>query len=137
RIKMFRSRRRTAWTWLVRSLVAGAVAVLPGAGVCTAQERPVIGVSDGELAASLPGATLQVFTYRPAKCSPSLLLMVFHGTERNAGPYRDHARPLADKLCAIVVAPKFDKGRFPKGSYQYGGVADHGRVTPVGSRPVD
>jgi hypothetical protein len=119
-------------------LLAALVAVAVDVGTAQAQGSATpIESGDGEQSASLPGATLQVFTYRPAKCTLGLLLVVFHGVERNAGPYRDHARPLADKLCAIVVAPKFDRGRFPKDSYQHGGVADHGRVAPVGGRPVD
>jgi len=119
-------------------LAAALVAVAVDVGTAQAQGSATpIGPGDGEQSASLPGTTLQVFTYRPAKCTPGLLLVVFHGTERNAGPYRDHARPLADKLCATVVAPKFDKGRFPRDAYQYGGVADHGRVVPAGGRPVD
>jgi pimeloyl-ACP methyl ester carboxylesterase len=116
-------------------MASSAVALLP-AGVCTAQDR-ISASGEGELSALLPGATLPVSTYRPAKCSPALLLVVFHGTDRNAGPYRDRVRPLAEKLCAVVISPKFDEGRFPRDAYQYGGVADHGRVIPAGARSVD
>lgn len=74
-----------------------------------------------EMSAALPGATLKVFTYRPEKCTPRQLLLVFHGLERDAAPYRDHARTLANRLCAIIVAPEFDTARFPTAQYQHGG----------------
>jgi len=96
-----------------------------------------IAAGDGEQSAALPGGvSLDVFTYRPASCAPHLLLIVFHGVERDASPYRDHAKPIADKLCALIVAPKFDAGRFPRDLYQYGGVADHGRLL-TNNRTVD
>src|SRR4051812_29730750 len=64
---------------------------------------------------------IPVFLYRPACENPSLLL-VFHGVARNAGGYRNYARPLADQLCFIVVAPKFDRKDFPTWRYQQGGI---------------
>ena len=96
-----------------------------------------IGPGNGEYAAPLPGATLKVATYKPRGCSAQVLLVVFHGTDRNAGPYRDHAQPLADQLCAIVISPEFDAGRFPHDLYQHGGVSDHGRIVEPGKRTVD
>jgi poly(3-hydroxybutyrate) depolymerase len=75
----------------------------------------------GEQDARLGNTVMRVFTYRPDCADPSILL-VFHGVSRNADGYRDHARPLADKLCMIVVAPLFDKKRFPSWRYQYGGI---------------
>ena len=82
--------------------------------------------------AALPGAVLQVYTYRPTACEPRMLILVFHGVSRNAGPYRDHARPLADWACAVIVAPEFDRRRFPQALYQYGGLQ-----APAGERTVD
>src|SRR5229473_2724583 len=96
-----------------------------------------IGPGNGEYAAPLPGATLKVATYKPRGCSAQVLLVVFHGTDRNAGPYRDHAQPLADQLCAIVISPEFDAGHFPHDLYQHGGVSDHGRIVEPGERTVD
>jgi dienelactone hydrolase len=96
-----------------------------------------IAPGDGEQLVSLQGGELQVFTYRPADCRPRILFVVFHGVGRDAGPYRDHARPLADKFCAVVAAPKFDAGRFPRDLYQYGGIADHGRLIQEGTRTID
>ncbi|HEY6431519.1 MAG TPA: hypothetical protein VIZ17_06010 [Acetobacteraceae bacterium] len=82
-----------------------------------------IPTGSGELVASIAGTNLRAFTYRPVRCAPRLLLLVFHGTGRRAAAYRDHAKQLADRACAIVVAPEFDRERFPRALYQYGGTA--------------
>ena len=75
----------------------------------------------GEQRIELGDVRLTVFTYRPACRDPSLLL-VFHGQNRNADDYRDWARPLADKQCLLVVAPRFGKAQFPGWRYQRGGI---------------
>jgi pimeloyl-ACP methyl ester carboxylesterase len=79
---------------------------------------------NGEQTAYLDAAALHVFTYRPAHCTPGAFLIVFHGVDRNAGDYRNFARSIADHHCYIVAAPLFDKERFPRWRYQYGGLAD-------------
>jgi alpha-beta hydrolase superfamily lysophospholipase len=90
---------------------------------------------DGEHAADINGTRLNVFTYRPPH--PRQVLLVFHGMHRDAGPYRDRAKPLADRIGAIVVSPEFDAERFSIDLYQRGGVAPHGTFVPPGQRPVD
>jgi dienelactone hydrolase len=65
---------------------------------------------------------LQVFLHRPANWSRERILLVMHGVERNADEYRDHAVPMGDRFGALVVAPKFDKQRFPSRLYQRGGI---------------
>jgi pimeloyl-ACP methyl ester carboxylesterase len=101
----------------------------------TAQAQIASGA--GEQTATISGQPFKVATYRPPSCSPELLLVVFHGIGRDAGPYRDHAQPLADRLCAFIVAPEFDKERFPRDFYQFGGVAPAGQYVPAGTRPID
>ena len=81
----------------------------------------------GERRLDVGGARLTVFTYRPACSDPSLLL-VFHGQNHNADDYRDWARPLADRHCMLVVAPRFPKSQFPRWRYQHGGIAQDGAV---------
>ena len=81
----------------------------------------------GERRLDVGGMHLTVFTYRPACSNPSLLL-VFHGQNHNADDYRDWARPLADRHCMLVVAPRFPKSQFPRWRYQHGGVARDGVV---------
>jgi poly(3-hydroxybutyrate) depolymerase len=70
------------------------------------------------------GTRMDVYTYRPAQCPDPSLLLVFHGAARDAEDYRDYARPLADRLCTLVVAPLFDRKRFPSWRYQRGGIVD-------------
>jgi alpha-beta hydrolase superfamily lysophospholipase len=98
--------------------------------------KETIETGDGEHVADINGTTLRVSTYRPAG-PPRLVLTVFHGMHRDAGPYRDRARPLADKIGAIVVSPEFDAERFSIDLYQRGGVAPHGAFVPPGRRTVD
>ncbi|RQR57320.1 hypothetical protein DIE18_24545 [Burkholderia sp. Bp9125] len=93
---------------IAESQPATAATIVPGAAAATAH---------------IAGVDLPVFTYRPAQCTPATLLVVFHGVQRNGAAYRDHAIPLAERLCAIIVAPQFDAARFPTDVYQYGGAS--------------
>ena len=76
------------------------------------------------------GETLEVFTYKPANYAGGPLLLVFHGVGRNADEYRDFAETLGDRFGFLVVAPKFDKERFPLERYQRGGIVQDGRAQP-------
>ena len=91
----------------------------------------------GQQMMDLNGVPFQVFTYKPSGCTISAILLVFHGTSRDAGPYRDHATPLAQRFCMLAVAPYFDKERFPVERYQRGGIAEHGTVQPRASWTVN
>jgi dienelactone hydrolase len=81
-----------------------------------------IGRGPGQQDVDLRGTTFTVYTYRPKPCPNPSLLLVFHGLHRNVEGYRDYARPIADKACMIVVAPLFDKERFPGWRFQQGGI---------------
>ncbi|HEV2674807.1 MAG TPA: hypothetical protein VGV37_09710 [Aliidongia sp.] len=98
--------------------IIGTVGWFAAVGAANAAK---IETGSGEQMAPL-GVPLDVYTYRPADCVPTGFLIVFHGVDRNADTYRDHAKPLADKLCLIVAAPFFDKQRFPSWRYQHGGI---------------
>jgi hypothetical protein len=92
----------------------------------------------GQQTADLEGVSLEVFTYQPAGCTVSGALFVFHGLERNAEAYRDYAIPLGQRICMLVVAPLFDKARFPTWRYQRGGIVrDDGSVQPRESWTVN
>jgi alpha-beta hydrolase superfamily lysophospholipase len=78
----------------------------------------------GKQMVNMGGTPVEVFTYRPTQCSDPSLLLVFHGAARDAEDYRDYARPLADRLCMLVVAPLLDRKRFPSWRYQRGGIVD-------------
>ncbi|MGH7068160.1 MAG: alpha/beta hydrolase [Acetobacteraceae bacterium] len=91
----------------------------------------------GQQTATLNGVPIQLFTYRPGGCAISSILLVFHGMSRDAGPYRDHATPLGQRFCMLVVAPYFDAARFPAWRYQRGGIVRHGGVQPEADWTVD
>jgi alpha-beta hydrolase superfamily lysophospholipase len=95
-----------------------------------------IAPGDGVHSVELGGDAVEVFTWRPA-VAPRLLLVVFHGMHADADNYRDRAVPLAEKLGAVVVAPKFGPPRFTIPFYQRGGVAPDGVFIPPGTRTVD
>jgi len=74
---------------------------------------------------------LTLFTYKPPTYKDGPLLVIFHGVARNAEDYRNFAITMAERFGAIVVAPLFDKERFPLERYQRGGLLDaQNRVQP-------
>jgi pimeloyl-ACP methyl ester carboxylesterase len=68
-----------------------------------------------------------VFAYKPAQYTGGDILLVLHGLGTNAPGYRDYAIPLADRLGLLVVAPLFDRQRFPTWRYQTGGLVRNTR----------
>jgi hypothetical protein len=108
----------------------GSLVLLAMTFGCSSLRAAPIAPGNGQQTADLNGTKLVVYTYRP-RCSNPNVLFVFHGLNRNADGYRDHARPLGDRLCALVVVPQFDQDRFPARKYQRGGIVDaRGRVEP-------
>lgn len=83
---------------------------------------------DGQQVVDLGGISLYVFTYRPKHCTPSALLIVFHGLHRNVDSYRDDLEPIANELCLLELVPLFDEQRFPSWRYQKGGIAHQGTL---------
>lgn len=74
---------------------------------------------------------ITVFTYKAPSYRDGPLLVVFHGVQRKAEDYRNYAITLAERFGVLVVAPLFDKERFPLARYQRGGVVDaNGRAVP-------
>ncbi len=77
------------------------------------------------------GEPIEVFTHKPANYQAGPLLVVVHGSDRNAEEYRDHAKPIAERLGLIVVAPLFDATRFTDERYKRGGgMTKDGRLQP-------
>jgi len=74
------------------------------------------------VAMDFDGTKLEVFTYKPASYTGKRMIMVLHGTLRNAEEYRDHAQAMGDRFGALIVAPLFDVERFPSIRYQRGGI---------------
>jgi poly(3-hydroxybutyrate) depolymerase len=102
--------------FLVLGALAGAAPLAPGPGRFT-----------------LPHGTepIEVFTYKPAGATTGPLIVVVHGSDRNAEEYRDWAIPLAEKFRGLVVAPLFDAARFDDERYKrMGGVTRGGVLQP-------
>jgi poly(3-hydroxybutyrate) depolymerase len=70
----------------------------------------------------IKGTRLEVFTYKPASYRGERMILVLHGTLRNAEEYRDNARAMGERFRALIVSPKFDAERFPSIRYQRGGI---------------
>ena len=94
--------------------------------MATAKPLPV-GPARFTLAASDP---ITAFTYKPSGYVDGPLLLVFHGVDRNAEDYRNHAICMAEKFKVMVVAPQFDERRFKSERYQRGGVMRNGKPQP-------
>ena len=110
---------------LALSLAAMSLAT---AAHAPAQAAPI---ANGTQTISIPLASgaIRAFTFRP-NCKDPGLLIVMHGKNRTAENYMKYARDLATARCLLVVAPEFDKERFPSWRYQHGGVSHHGQVQP-------
>lgn len=67
---------------------------------------------------------ITLFTYKPPTYKDGPLLVICHGVQRNAEDYRNFAITMAERFGAIVIAPLFDKERFPSSRYQRGGLTD-------------
>ena len=96
-----------------------------------AQEPAPIPAGSALQTIDIDGTPIRVFTYKPENYDGGPMIVVLHGTGRNADEYRDDARGMGDRLGALIVAPEFDAERFPGLKYHQGGVLDRDRrVTP-------
>ena len=77
---------------------------------------------------SIDGETIELFVYKPAHYKGGPVLLVLHGLGTNAPGYRNYAIPIADQLDMLVIAPLFDRKRFPTWRYQTGGIVRDQRV---------
>ena len=80
----------------------------------------------GRVECPIEGEPITLFTYKPPTYRDGPLLVVCHGVGRNAEDYRNFAITMAERFGVIVVAPLFDKERFPSLRYQRGGLVDAG-----------
>jgi poly(3-hydroxybutyrate) depolymerase len=75
-----------------------------------------------------PDLKIDTYTYKPENYKDGPIVMVFHGTLRNADEYRADSEDLARKWGALVVVPTFDSKRFPGRKYNYGGILNQDRT---------
>lgn len=76
----------------------------------------------------IAGELIELHAYKPAQYAGGPVLLVLHGLGTNAPGYRDYAIPLADTLGFLVIAPLFDRKRFPTWRYQTGGIVRNQRA---------
>jgi len=74
------------------------------------------------LTITIKGTPLQVYFYKPKTYTGDRMIMVFHGTLRNADEYRNDAEKMGERFGALIIAPKFDSERFPNRRYHRGGI---------------
>lgn len=111
----------------------GVVLLLLAAGCAGAPGATGLPVGSSVVKLDFDGLELEVFTYKPASYRGERMLFVMHGTLRNADEYRDDARAMAERFGALVVAPRFDRERFPSRKYQFGGLLTRsGEAAPPG-----
>lgn len=108
------------WTVTLFSLLLRRCALFLLPAVLVSAAPLPVGASKIELPNGSEPLTL--YTYKPANYRGGPLLVVFHGVQRNAEDYRNYAITMAERFGAIVVAPHFDKERFPMARYQRGGI---------------
>ena len=84
-----------------------------------------IPIGKSEVTVTVREKPIQLFTYKPKNYRAERMILVFHGTLRNADEYRDDAVQMAERYRALVVAPTFDSERFPNWRYHRGGVMDN------------
>ena len=110
-------------------VLALALLVLPLDPPGPDEARLPVGSARVEL--DFDGVKLELFTHKPKDWKQERMLLVFHGVNRNADEYRDHAVVLAERYSMLVVAPRFDAERFPSRKYQRGGlVREDGSAAP-------
>ncbi|MFO0939787.1 MAG: hypothetical protein U0930_03380 [Pirellulales bacterium] len=85
-------------------------------------QSPEIPFGKSHVQTKFRGTELELFCYKPDSYQGKRMILVMHGTNRNAEEYRDNAINMADRLAALIVAPKFDLERFPSIKYNRGGI---------------
>ncbi len=98
-----------------------------------AQELPQpapLPVGSSKIVVDVGPHKLDVFTYKPENFKDGPLIVIFHGTERNAEDYREFGKSLAERIGATVAAPLFDNKRFPTDLYHNGGLLRKGKLQP-------
>lgn len=85
----------------------------------------------------IAGQTIEAQTYKPEGYAGRGLLVTLPGRNRNAGAYLRYSRILADRHGLLLVAPQFDRERFPTWRYQTGGIARYARIPDAEPLPME
>ncbi|MDD3179289.1 MAG: hypothetical protein PHQ04_02940 [Opitutaceae bacterium] len=110
-----------------RALLCGLMLAI-GASVSPADPLPA---GPGRFTLENEGEPIEVFCYKPPTYENGPLVVVVHGSDRNAEDYRNNAITVAERGNAIIVAPLFDRERFTDERYKRGGgVMKDGKLQP-------
>jgi pimeloyl-ACP methyl ester carboxylesterase len=104
-----------------------AALLIVAACAATLRAEP-IPAGSSQRSVSINGEAIELYTYKPPQYAGGPVLLVLHGLGTNAPGYRDSAIPLADARGFLVVAPLFDRKRFPVWRYQTGGIVRNQRT---------
>ncbi|MBX9905850.1 MAG: alpha/beta hydrolase [Burkholderiales bacterium] len=103
-------------------------ALLMAAACATTLHAEPLPAGSSQRSVSINGEIIELHTYKPSQYADGPILLVLHGLGANASGYRDYAIPLADARGFLVVAPLFDRKRFPVWRYQTGGIVRNQRA---------
>jgi len=99
--------------------------LLSGSAVLQAQPYPE---GKSQRSVDIAGESIELHVYKPPGYAGGPILLVLHGLGTNAPGYRNSAMPLADRHGFLVIAPLFDRKRFPTWRYQTGGIVRNQRA---------
>lgn len=104
---------------MARALGVAALLLAMTTACATAEPYP-----DGKSrrTVAIAGEDIEVHAYKPARYAGGPILLVLHGLNTNAPGYRDYAIRLAEHHGFLIIAPLFDRKRFPVWRYQTGGL---------------
>ncbi len=100
------------------------LAAVIGLGAILTSPMDSIDFGKSKVTLNINSVDLDVFVYKPKNYKGQRMIMVFHGTLRNAEEYLNDSMGMADRFGAMVAAPLFDSERFPNRKYQRGGILD-------------
>lgn len=103
--------------WLARVCLIGAMLVTPAPAHAAGVEP-----GDSRIVVDAHGTEIEVFVHKPANYDGRALIVSLHGLGRNAAGYRNSTRALGEQFGALVIAPLFDRERFPTWRFQHGGI---------------
>ncbi len=104
-----------------------AALLICAACAATARAEP-IPAGSSQRSVTIGDEAIELHTYKPPQYAGGPILLVLHGLGTNATGYRDAAVPLANAHGFLVVAPLFDRKRFPTWRYQTGGIVRNQRA---------
>lgn len=104
-------------------IAAAAAALVPS--LARAAGSGDTGMFERAEAAGATAAPQRVFYHRPSGWPPNgRIVMVLHGTERNASSYRDDWIAQAEHYGFLLICPEFSRSKFPGAAwYNQGGLS--------------